>query len=168
LSDTKENDLGDAIDPKSFWRALGVRAIGGAVVTAAGAEGPAGFLALSVTHLAQNPPTLLVSIGKSTSALATVLEARHFAVNYLATADAGIADVFAGKTGLKGADRFAPRRWQPGRTGAPLLVGGVGALECRLLETIERFETVIAIGLIVGATANPDAEPLVYFQGKAL
>nr|WP_275191128.1 hypothetical protein [Bradyrhizobium sp. CSA112] len=31
-------------DAKTFWRALGMRAIGAAVVTAGGSAGPAGFL----------------------------------------------------------------------------------------------------------------------------
>jgi flavin reductase (DIM6/NTAB) family NADH-FMN oxidoreductase RutF len=36
------------------------------VVTAADANGPAGFLVLSVTHLCTDPPMMLVSIGKTT------------------------------------------------------------------------------------------------------
>ena len=35
------------IDAKTFWKAIGCRAIGVAIVTAKGADGPAGFLALS-------------------------------------------------------------------------------------------------------------------------
>ena len=37
------------VDTKTFWTLLGMRAIGAAVVTATGPEGPAGFLGLSVT-----------------------------------------------------------------------------------------------------------------------
>ena len=33
------------IDAKTFWKAIGCRAIGVAIVTAKGTEGPAGFLA---------------------------------------------------------------------------------------------------------------------------
>jgi flavin reductase (DIM6/NTAB) family NADH-FMN oxidoreductase RutF len=36
------------------------------VVTAADANGPAGYLVLSVTHLCTDPPMMLVSIGKTT------------------------------------------------------------------------------------------------------
>jgi hypothetical protein len=35
------------IDAKTFWRTLGERAIGATIVTAQGADGPAGFLGLS-------------------------------------------------------------------------------------------------------------------------
>lgn len=153
------------IEPKTFWKAIGVRAIGGAVVAAQGKDGPAGFLGLSVTHLAQDPPTLMVSIGTKTSALPTILEARHFSVSYLSSEDKDVADIFGGKSDLKGADRFAAGRWTSLTTGAPILQSAVGCLDCEVVETIERFDTVIAIGLIVGATANPDKDPLVYFSG---
>lgn len=162
-SELQSGHLG--IEPKAFWKAIGVRAIGGAVVAAKGSGGPAGFLGLSVTHLAQDPPSLMVSIGKKTSALETILEARHFSVSYLADTDTDIADIFGGKTDLKGADRFMPERWTTLVTGAPVLRSAVGCLDCEIIETIERFDTVIAIGLIVGALAETGRSPLVYFGG---
>src|SRR4051794_36267721 len=64
------------IDSKTFWRLLGMRAIGAAVVAAQGSKGPAGFLALSATHVTANPPTMLVSISRKTSALSAVAESR--------------------------------------------------------------------------------------------
>lgn len=154
-----------SIDTASFWRALGVRAAGGAIVAARSAQGPAGFLALSVTHLTQSPPSLLVSIGKSTSALGTILEAGTFAVSYLSTDQAALVEVFSGRSPSKGADRFEPADWTELATGAPVLRHCVGALDCVLVETIERFETVIAIGRIVANTAAPDGQPLVFFKG---
>src|SRR5262245_56221659 len=50
------------IDAKTFWRTLGERAIGATIVTAQGADGPAGFLGLSATHVCADPPSMLVSI----------------------------------------------------------------------------------------------------------
>src|SRR6188508_3256125 len=72
-----------AIDAKMFWRALGERAVGATIVTAQGADGPAGFLGLSATHICADPPSMLVSIDNKTAALGAVLHARHFAINYL-------------------------------------------------------------------------------------
>ena len=46
-----EAPRGKTIDVKIFWQAIGMRAIGAAVVTAADARGPAGFLALSATQI---------------------------------------------------------------------------------------------------------------------
>jgi flavin reductase (DIM6/NTAB) family NADH-FMN oxidoreductase RutF len=156
------------IEPKAFWRALGMRAIGGAVVTACNDGVRAGFLALSVTHLTQNPPTLMLSIGKSTSALVTIRGARHFAVNYLPSSSLELADIFGGRTPLKGDDRFADEKWKQLLTGAPVLKEAVGTIECRLVEDIERYDTVIAIGEIVNWTLDERARPLVYFSGGIL
>ncbi len=156
------------IEPKAFWRALGMRAIGGAVVTARGPDGDAGFLALSVTHLTQNPPTLMLSIGKSTSALAAVRASGHFAVNYLPSFLSGLADDFGGRTALKGSDRFADGQWHQLLTGAPILKGAVGAMECRVVEEIERYDSVIVIGEIVNWTFDEGSRPLIYFSGKTL
>ena len=153
-----------SVDAKTFWRALGARASGVVVATARGADGPAGFLALSATHLTADPPAMLVAIDKRTSALAAVLEARHFAVNFLKRGDEALADMFAGKTGVRGADRFAPGRWGALATGAPVLDDAIGAIDCVLAETIERFAVVIAIGRVVDCVVR-DGEPLIFFRG---
>ena len=120
------------IDAKTFWRALGERAIGATIVTARGADGPAGFLGLSATHVCADPPTMLVSIDRKTSALAAVLHGRHFAINYLGRDAQAVADAFGGKTAAKGADRFEPGRWGSLTSGAPVFNDALGVLDCVL------------------------------------
>src|SRR5215469_5230806 len=122
------------IDPRAFWRAIGNRATGSTVVTARSDEGPAGFLGLSATHICADPPLMLVSIDKRTAALAIVLAARHFALNFLPRDAAEMADMFGGKGPQKGAARFDTGRWGTLKTGAPILLDAVGAIDCRLLE----------------------------------
>ncbi|MBS3651276.1 flavin reductase [Pseudaminobacter sp. 19-2017] len=161
-----ENSTDKTIDGKSFWRAIGVRAVGAAVVTAADAEGPAGFLALSATHLSADPPLMMVSIGASTSALKQVANGHHFAINYLAKGQEQLADSFGGRGELKGADRFRSGNWGVLATGAPILLDGVGSLDCRLEETIERHGTVIAIGRLVDFSSHSEREPLLSFGGR--
>src|SRR5713226_10434169 len=123
------------IDPRAFWRAIGNRATGSTVVTARSDEGPGGFLGLSATHICADPPLILVSIDKRTSALQTILAARHFALNFLPREAVEIADMFGGKGPQKGAERFATGRWGILRTGAPVLLDAVGAIDCRLVDT---------------------------------
>ncbi len=157
-----------SIDAKSFWRAIGQRAIGASIVTAEGSEGPAGLLALSATHVTADPPTMLVSIDHKTSALASVLEAKHFAVNYLPQGAEDVADLFSGKSPLKGADRFEAGRWGTLTTGAPTYNGAVGIIDCELDEVIERHGVSIVLGRVVDFAADPDAAPLVYYRGGYL
>jgi flavin reductase (DIM6/NTAB) family NADH-FMN oxidoreductase RutF len=152
------------IDAKTFWRALGMRATGIVIATARGPDGPAGFLALSATHVTADPPTMLVSIDKRTAALGAVLHGRHFALNFLPRGDQALADMFGGRGETRGADRFAPDRWGTLVTGAPVLNDAVGAIDCVLEETMEKFGVVIAIGRVVDVVVR-DGEPLLFFRG---
>lgn len=152
------------IDGKTFWKALGCRAIGVAIVTAQGTEGPAGFLALSATHLSASPPMMMVSIGLTTSALGAVRQGNHFAINYVAKGSDALVKEFGGGGTLKGADRFVPGAWATLKSGAPTLVESVGVIDCRLDELIERHGAVIALGRVVAYSAST-LEPMISFRG---
>lgn len=156
------------IDPKAFWRAIGNRATGSTVVTAAGPDGPAGFLGLSATHVCAEPPLMLVSIDRRTAALQAVLSARHFALNFLSHEAQAMAETFGGKGERKGADRFETGQWGTLTTGAPVLLVAVGAIDCVLEETMERHGIVIAIGRVVDVMQGPAAHPLIHFRGGYL
>ena len=156
------------IDAKLFWRVLGQRAIGSTIVTARSEEGPAGFLGLSASHVCADPPLMLASIDKRTSALATVVAARHFAINFLPRDANAIADMFGGKGELKGAQRFEMGSWKTLTTGAPVLENALGAMDCKLEETIERHGICIVLGRVVDVMIGADASPLVHFRGGYL
>ena len=155
------------IDARAFWQAIGVRAVGAAVVAAEADDGPRGFLALSATHLSAEPPLLMVSVDKKTSALETILAARCFAISYLSAAQAELSDIFGGRSGLQGADRFGAAAWTRLATGAPALEGAVGVLDCRLEDVIDRGGAAIVLGRLVDFTST-DAPPLITFKGRTL
>lgn len=156
------------IDMKQFWQAIGQRATGSTIVTARSGDGPAGLLGLSATHLCADPPTMMVSVDKKTSALPTILEAGHFAINYLSSEQRQLADIFGGKSELKGADRFTAGSWRRLATGAPTLADAVGVIDCELVETIERYNVVIVLGRVIATANNPNAAPLLHFRGDYL
>lgn len=158
----------NTVDAKTFWQAIGQRAIGSTIVTAKSANGPAGLLGLSATHVCADPPTMLVTVDKRTSALQNILDAKHFAINYLPQGTSELADIFGGKGGLKGAERFGTATWGSLRTGAPVLDGAVGAIDCELAEAIERHGVVLLLGTVVATSANPERMPLIHFRGGYL
>ena len=153
------------IDGKSFWGTLGQRPIGASIVTAQGADGPAGFLALSAAHVTANPPTMLVSIDDRTAALGGLIHGRHFAINYLPADAQDIAEMFGGKGPLKGPGRFQAGRWHTLTSGAPVFKDAVGVIDCVLEDTFRHATTTIAIGRVVDLAARGDAEALVFFRG---
>src|SRR5687767_5016106 len=144
------------LDARGFWKLIGQHATAATVVTAAGAAGPAGFLALSSTHLTASPPTMMVSVDEKTSALEVIREAGHFAVNMLGEGDRELADMFGGRGDLKGTARFGTRAWSKLATGAPALDGAVATIDCELDELIARHGAVIAIGRIAAWRVNAD------------
>jgi flavin reductase (DIM6/NTAB) family NADH-FMN oxidoreductase RutF len=158
---------GEAIDARAFWMALGQRATGMTVVTTDSNHGPAGFLGLSAAHVTATPPTMLVSVDRSTSALAGILARRHFAVNFLPSTAAKVADAFGGKSGLSGAARFTAGEWRVLVTGAPVFRDALGAFDCMVDDVLQRGEVSIIIGKVVAVASRGDGEPLVFFRGKS-
>jgi flavin reductase (DIM6/NTAB) family NADH-FMN oxidoreductase RutF len=158
---------GDEIDARAFWMALGQRATGMTVVTTQSDDGPAGFLGLSAAHVTANPPTMLVSVDRTTSALAGILSRRHFAVNFLPSTAARVADAFGGKSGLAGAARFTDGEWCVLTTGAPVFRDALGAFDCIVDDVLQRGEVSIVIGKVVAVASRGDGEPLIFFRGKS-
>jgi len=156
------------IDPRVFWGAIGCRAVGAAIVTVAGEDGPSGFLALSASHLTANPPTVTVSLDRKTSAAADLLARQAFAINYLSVEGRPIFDAFAMRDGPKGSARFEGLALGKLVTGAPILPDITGALDCRVDEIIERYGVYLVIGRIVAFENFKDRRPLVHYQGQVL
>lgn len=159
---------GTKIDPGTFWRAIGARATGITIVTATGNDGPAGFLALSATHLTASPPIVTVAIDMRTSALESIRQNGAFAINYLSMESQDVFERFTTKDGPKGSARFEGIATSALSTGAPIFDSVVGALDCRLEEAIERFGTVIALGRVVDFLSHADRKPMIHFQGKVM
>jgi flavin reductase (DIM6/NTAB) family NADH-FMN oxidoreductase RutF len=155
------------ISAKTFWQTLRGRPAAVPIVTAQGADGPAGFLALSATHITADPPSMCVSIDNRTSALAAVLHGRHFAVNYLPAEAKSLAEIFGGKTELKGAERFKAGDWEVLSSGAPILKRALSVVDCQLQDTIRYASTTIALGRVVDLRTN-GGPALVYFRGQYL
>lgn len=152
---------GDAIDPGSFWRALGERPIGVTLVTAQSADGPTGFLGLSAAHVSASPPVMLVSIDRKTSALVGVLENRHFAINFLPAGCAEMAKAFGGK----GPKPFDPEAWSTLATGAPVYNAALGVFDCTLLRVVEEGDAAIVLGRVEALRAVGEGDPLTFFRG---
>ena len=157
-----------AVGVREFWQAVGHRAIGSTIVAARFEDGAAGLLGLSAPHLCADPPTMLVCVDRRTSALNTILSARQFALSYLSHDAVELANIFAGRTDLKGPCRFGTATWTTLVTGAPVLESAVGAIDCQLMETIERYGVMILLGRVVATVGNPRRNPLIHYRGEYL
>ena len=140
--------------------------VGGvSVITVGQGQDISGMTVSSVASLSTDPPSLIVSINRSSSSWPLLLRDRVFGVNILTADQLGIAERFTGKDGTKGRDRFAGAVWTTARTGVPLLVDALVAIDCEVEEIIERHSHGIVIGRVRDLIISSGATALAYWHG---
>ena len=139
---------------------------GVSVITAGRGKDVTGMTVTSVTSLSLEPPTLVVSINRDASSFPLIRRHGAFGVNILNADQLDVAERFAGKGGLKGADRFAGADWVTATTGVPLLAGALAALDCEVEEIIERHSHGIVIGRVRDVRASSRHAALAYWHGQ--
>jgi flavin reductase len=146
----------------------GMSRVAGAVhvVTTDGPAGRAGFTATAVTPVTDSPASLLVCINAAGRSARGLTSNGVFCVNTLTTDDIAVADTFAGRADLHGADRFAVGHWTTLATGAPLLTTSLVSFDCRLRDARLVSTHHVIIGEIVAIRLGEIKPPLVY-QGRA-
>lgn len=161
------------VSSDDFRTAMRHLAGGVSIITAGRGEEITGMTVTSVSSLSVDPPTLIVSVNREASSWPVLKRHGFFGINILAADQLEIAERFSGKGGLKGAERFAGAQWTIRRSGAPLLVGALAAIDCAVEETIERHSHAIVIGRVldipdaqlrIGASGHTAA--LAYWQGR--
>jgi len=141
-------------------------AVGGvSVITAGIGEERTGPTVTSATSLPMTPPTMLVCVNRSASAMPVIEQRRHFCVNVIGADSQAIAERFSGFGGVKGAARYAEAQWRSLETGALALVGALACADCEVDELIERHSHVIIIGAVRAVTTR-DGAPLVHSNGR--
>jgi flavin reductase (DIM6/NTAB) family NADH-FMN oxidoreductase RutF len=154
------------ISSDGFRGAMRHLAGGVSVITAGRGEDIAGMTVTSVSSLSVDPPTLIVSVNRDASSWPVLKRHGFFGINILAADQLEIAERFSGKGGLKGAERFAGAQWISRRSGVPLLVGALAAIDCAVEETIERHSHAIVIGRVLDIQASGHTAALAYWQGR--
>ncbi|WP_407051027.1 flavin reductase family protein [Methyloraptor flagellatus] len=135
-------------------------------------DGPAGRSGLTVSSLTSvsadgERPTLLVCVRADSPTAAAILSNGTFAVNVLGDHDAATADLFAGRTGIAGPERFDAVEWEPGTTGCPRLVDARATFECRLAETSRVGTHLILFGAVEAVVPGSAAgSALVYAERR--
>ncbi|WP_027519917.1 flavin reductase family protein [Bradyrhizobium sp. WSM1417] len=139
---------------------------GVSVITAGRGKDITGMTVTSVSSFSVDPPTLIVSINRDASSFPLIRRHGAFGVNILAADQLDIAERFAGKGGLKGADRFAGARWVTAVSGVPLLVGALSAVDCEVEEIFERHSHGIVIGRVRDVRNSTRNAALAYWHGQ--
>ncbi len=130
-------------------------------------DGPAGRAGLTVSAMssvsADGPaPRLLVCVHRDSSACQAILMNGVFCVTLLRADQSAIADVFAGRTGAAGEERFEAADWVPMATGAPRLADPLAAFDCQLSHADQFGTHYVMMGKIKEVCFADAGDPLIY------
>jgi len=154
------------VSSDDFRGAMRHLAGGVSVITTGRGEDITGMTVTSVSSLAVDPPTLIVSINRESSSWPLIKRHGFFGVNILTADQIDVAERFTGKGGLKGAERFAGAQWFTAASGVPLLAGALAAADCAVEDIVERHSHAIVIGRVLDLRLSSRTAALAYWQGQ--
>jgi len=162
-------------DPESAARArkfrdvLGLFASGVTVVTSMADGAPVGMTCQSFSSVSLEPPLVMFCPAKTSRAWPRMQRAGYFCVNFLAADQAEVSNAMA----TKGSDKYDGIGWRPATTGAPLLDGVLGYVDCTVHSVHEAGDHYVVLGRVKELGFAPDAfdgdddrQPLLYFRGS--
>lgn len=155
-----------SIPDDTFRRALSRLAAGVSIVSTGRGGERRGVTATAICSVSASPPTILACVNTATGTCKMIAETGLFAVNLLAEHHRPVAEIFAGRNGLQGDDRFAHGDWIAGdRHALPVLGSALAALECRVDRMIESGTHAVFFGVIEGACFDENP-PLIFHEGR--
>ncbi|MGA5896285.1 flavin reductase family protein [Streptomyces venetus] len=156
---------GIPVEPASMRSAM-ARFATGVIVLSVGGENIHGMTANAFTSVSLEPPKILCCVAHSAVMHKAITSVHGFGVSILGAGQEPVARHFADKARPLGPEQFHGFGFEPGaRTGAPLLHGAVGWLECELSEAYDSGDHSIFIGDVVHAATAQDSSGLLFFNG---
>lgn len=152
----------DTLDPKALRQVFGQFCTGVTAVCARDAAGQSwGITVNSFSSLSLDPPLALFSLVRESEALKVIQAARVFSINILAQSQQDISNALAKKGGPEKMNGVPTR---PGVTGAPVIAGSIGHMDCVLHGEFDGGDHVIIVGEIKQAQVGEPSPPLLYFR----
>jgi 3-hydroxy-9,10-secoandrosta-1,3,5(10)-triene-9,17-dione monooxygenase reductase component len=149
-------------DPARFRAAMGLLPTGVTVVSASGADGPAGATANAVCSLSIEPMLMLACLDRGSRTLLAVQAANRFGVSVLHAGQEEVARSFATKAPV--ADKWTGVTWSE-RDGIPAIDDALVWIACDLRDVIAGGDHVIVTGEVRDLAAGA-GDPLVFSDGE--
>jgi flavin reductase (DIM6/NTAB) family NADH-FMN oxidoreductase RutF len=154
---------------RAYRDTIGRFSTGVTIVSTTGPHGPAGMTTNAVTSVSLDPLLLLVCFDHRSRTLDVVRESGRFAVNILGVGDEALAAVFASKAApVEKFEAVTGELPGPGWSyahGVPVLDSALAWIVCDLRELRDAGDHTIGIGEVVGMSAGPLRDPLVWYRG---
>ena len=125
---------------------------------------PAGMVASAVIPVSMEPPSMLVSVNRSSRMHGVMTRSGRFCINLLGTEQTEYVGLFS--TPQRRGDRFASQHWRY-EDGIPYLPTGLTNIFCELCQSHEFGTHELFIGRVIDVRGDPDAEgdPLGWMEG---
>lgn len=150
-----------ALDGKAMRQVMGSYPTGVVVVTGIPEGGrPVGMVVGTFSSVSLEPPLVSFLPMKSSNSFAALRDAKSICINILAADQEDLCRTFAGKS----EDKFAAVDWRSSPSGAPILDGVVGWIECTYADVVEAGDHYIVLGAITDLALERDTLPLLFFQ----
>lgn len=156
-----ENLIIKTLDSEEMRSVMRVWSAGIAVVSAVHDGVTYGMTVNSFTSISLYPAFVSVSLQKSTRTHDLAFKSHTFGVTMLAESQAELSDIFAGRK-PEIEDRFAHVPTETLVTGAPLIVGGLAWLDCRVVQTFDAGTNTLFIAEVISARSFGQGAPLIY------
>ena len=147
---------------RKFRDVLGRFCTGVTVVTSMSDGRPVGMTCQSFSSVSLDPPLVLFCPAKGSRAWPQMQRAGFFCVNLLSHDQLDLSDTFA----KKGIDKFAGVSWRPSATGAPLLDGVLGWVDCTIYAVHEAGDHYVVIGRVMDLGVEEAPHPLLFYRGR--
>lgn len=151
---------GGGVDSAEFRTVLGHFASGVAIVTGAGAEGPAGLACQSFFGASLVPPMVLVSPQLTSTSWPKVAASGSFCVNILSEAQESLCRAFA----VSGGDKFSGIGWSAGPSGSPVIHDSLAWIDCTIGQVHEAGDHLLVLGHVV-EMGYGRGKPLIFYRG---
>ena len=152
-------------DSAAFRHAMRALSSGVAIIACGEGEARLGCTITSLASLSLAPPTVIVSLARSSSTLVGLREKGAFSISLLAARHQALAHRFSGHGGVHGARRFDSAQWITLSTGAPVLADAIAAFDCLVEEVIERHSHAIVLGAVVSLKEGSEEPVLARRRG---
>jgi flavin reductase (DIM6/NTAB) family NADH-FMN oxidoreductase RutF len=151
-------------DSASFRAAMANLPTGVTIVSASGADGPAGATANAVCSLSIEPMLMLACLDRGSRTLLAVQAADRFGVSVLQGGQEPIARAFATKAPV--AEKWEGVAWSE-RDGIPAIDDALVWIGCALLDIVSAGDHVIVTGEVTDLALG-SGDPLVFHGGQYL
>ena len=157
-----EEDPDAEASSRKFRDVLGRFCTGVTVVTSMSDGKPVGMTCQSFSSVSLDPPLVLFCPAKGSRAWPQMQRAGFFCVNLLSHDQLAVSDQFA----RRGVDKFADVTWRPSATGAPLLDGVLGWVDCTIYAVHEAGDHYVVIGRVMDLGVEEAPHPLLFYRGR--